>query len=269
MSLNISEKKYFIINLLGLLLYLNTSAQLTAYKVLPDKIIKEYQTKYGGYVIMTTYIDEFGGSSGIILNKGATYKQVKLSLRLCNLIANDIFYTTNDIRTKAGLPKLIRRKQLDEIAQKETNNKLANAQKFHHTFSPEEYQEPNDSFPNGQSGIGNYQFKSGNNSSVIEIDRKMLKQMEKFIKKGRPADIRNISSKIVEDLWSNSKEHRQNLMNTNTISGVAITAANYTFNDYYIDGMGKKVLLNMRHTKRLPLGTLLFVTQIFSNQELP
>jgi hypothetical protein len=259
----------FLATILCLFYSFNATAQLIETKILPDEIVKIYKTKKGGYVEDHLYTDELGGSSSVILNKGADYKRVELSQKLIELILENIFNKTNEIRTKAGLPVLTRNVRLDEVAQNETLDKFKNAVRFHHTFTPEEFDIPNDTFPNGIAGIGNYSFRCGNNSSVIEIERKTLNQLTRRLKNWKPADVNEISSKIVDELWYGSKEHRQNLLNDYSTTGLAITASNYKFNDFYIDEFGKKHLLKIHNTKNIPLGTLLFVTQIFSIYEEP
>jgi uncharacterized protein YkwD len=248
-------------------IYVN--AQLVQTSILPDQIEKVYRSKYGAYIKLIEYTDDHGGSSGIILNKGANYKEVLLSRKFSELILEKVFDKTNEIRSKDGLPELTRNIKLDEIAKSETENRFKEALKFHHTFPPNEFEIPNDSFPNGTSGIGNYPFQCGNNSSALEVDRSTLKKLSKSLKKWKPTDVSEISNKIVEEFWLTSKDHRQNLLNSYASTGLAITAANYRFKDFYFDDVGKKHSLNSHHTKTHPLGTLLFITQLFSIYDEP
>ena len=248
-------------------IYVN--GQLIQTTVFPEQIEKVYRSKYGAYIKLIDYYPEPGGSSGIILNKGADYKEVILKEKLSHLILEKIFDKINEIRSKNSLKELTRNIKLDEIAKAETNNRFKEALKFHHTFPPNEFEIPNDSFPNGTSGIGNYAFQCGNNSSVIEIDRSLIRKLSKNINAWRITDVTEISNKIVEDFWLNSKEHRQNILNSYTSTGLAITAANYRFKDFYFDDVGKRHLLNSRHTRKNPFGTLLFITQLFSIYDEP
>ena len=227
-----------IITLLVLMSNIYVKAQLVKSNVMPDQIEKIYRSKYGAFIKIVNYTDEFGGSSGLILNKGADYKKVKLSENLSQLIIEKILDKVNELRSNEGLVELIRNAKLDDDANIETNNRLKAAIKYHHTFPPNEFELPNDSFPNGISGIGNYPFQCGNNSCVIEVDRKTLKSLSKSLKKWEPTDVSEICNRIVEEFWLSSKDHRQNLLNSYISTGLAITAANYRFKDYYFDEAG-------------------------------
>ena len=96
-----------IITLLVLMSNIYVKAQLFKSNVMPDQIEKIYRSKYGAFIKIVNYTDEFGGSSGLILNKGADYKKVKLSENLSQLIIEKILDKVNEIRSKEGLAELI------------------------------------------------------------------------------------------------------------------------------------------------------------------
>lgn len=239
-------------------------AQLVEYSIFPDNITKVYRTRFGGIVKITEYTDELGGSSVFISNKGVDLKEIALPKNLNSIIIENIFNKINQTRLEAGLSVLTRNTILDEVANDETKMRFQTAVKFHQIFPPDEFKLTNDSLSNTTSIVGNYHFECGNNSSVIEVDRTMLKTILKNLKYSKPIDISTFIDKIVEELWLGSRNHKNNLMNSYVLTGVGITAANYSFKDYYFDETGKKHSLNSRHSKKQPLGILLFITQVFS-----
>lgn len=239
-------------------------AQLIEYSISSDSITKVYRTRFGGIVKITEYTDELGGISGVVSNKGVDLKELVLPINISSIIIDKIFEKTNQTRLNAGLPALTRNAILDQMAKDETKMRFQTAVKFHQTFPPDEFKLTNDIRTTSTSITGNYPFECGNNSSVIEVDKDTLKKYLKKLKSSNPIDISTISDKIVEELWLGSRNHKNNLMNSYVLSGVGVTAANYSFKDYYFDETGKKHSLNSRHTKKQPLGTLLFITQVFS-----